>query len=435
MQRTTSFDQESRVIDWSNQHWSTAFASIVFLAFMARLAVAFLFADMNPQSANLWEYGAIAKLAMANDGHLMFSNTLPDGTKHVYPTAYMPPLHIFIWMGLFSLFGISKTALGVMIGLNVIFATLICGLTGLAARKLFKSPLVSLGAATFVALNPVFAYSVATYHGLNVYIALLLAIFLLVAEGKRDGWQRYAWAGLLTGLATLARTEYLILGMALHMASFFAHRNYRYFGITVLATFAVILPWTARNYQVFDKFILVANTEGYNLHKGFNPEANGSGDWVDNHGVRARQLGEKVSAVQGGLDYESRLDLVYKTAALEFIKAHPYESFVVLPAKKLVLFWTFDYHDDLTHRIAYQLQFWPLFILSLLGVWKAVRDGLFNENAHRAVLALFLVQSFVMMGYAVHARYRMNVEPFLYCYAAFAFQWLVGGRFTRQYPN
>ena len=48
----------------------------------------------------------------------------------------------------------------------------------------------------------------------------------------------------------------------------------------------------------------------------------------------------------------------------------------------------------------------------------AARSGCFARPDHRTVLILFAFQTLVMMIYAVHARYRMNVEPFLYAYAA-----------------
>jgi hypothetical protein len=64
-----------------------------------------------------------------------------------------------------------------------------------------------------------------------------------------------------------------------------------------------------------------------------------------------------------------------------------------------------------------------LFVLSIIGL----AIGCFARPDHRTVLVLFAFQTLVMMSYAVCARYRMNVEPFLYAYAVGAvgsWRWL-----------
>jgi hypothetical protein len=48
----------------------------------------------------------------------------------------------------------------------------------------------------------------------------------------------------------------------------------------------------------------------------------------------------------------------------------------------------------------------------------AAGSGCFAQPDHRTVLVLFAFQTLLMMSFAVISRYRMNVEPFLYAYAA-----------------
>ena len=96
----------------------------------------------------------------------------------------------------------------------------------------------------------------------------------------------------------------------------------------------------------------------------------------------------------------------------------PVTSFLLLPLRKALLFWLFDYYDPITQQFLYQIAFWPLFIGSILGLAVAYRTGLFSLRDHRLVLLYFLAQTGVVAAYAVHARYRMNVEPFLFGYSA-----------------
>jgi hypothetical protein len=104
-------------------------------------------------------------------------------------------------------------------------------------------------------------------------------------------------------------------------------------------------------------------------------------------------------------------DNVYYNTAIAYMKSHPLRSFVVL-------FWIYDFPEPKTHELLYSLQFWPLFVLSIIGLTMAARAGCFARPDHRTVLVLFAFQTLVMMSYAVHSRYSMNVEPFLYGYAA-----------------
>jgi 4-amino-4-deoxy-L-arabinose transferase-like glycosyltransferase len=401
-------------------HWVASMAGLMGFALMIRLVAVACLANNDPATANLWEYGTIAKTALDNGGQLLFTAHRPDGSLFHYPTAFMPPMHVFIWMGLFWLFGVSSWALSAMLALNVLGGMAIVYGTAQVALRLFQQRSVAWLAALFVAINPVFVYSVTTYHAINAYIPLLLWVFLLLTHPQRQNLVRtHVLAGAITGFVALERTEYIILAGAFHLAVLAHHRQLKLLLLAVLTGLVMVLPWSVRNYVVFDKFVLVANTKGYNLHKGFNPEANGSGDWADNHGIRQRQLGPQLAAVPLDTQFENNTDKILELAAIKYIKEEPLQAFVVLPLKKLSLFWLFDIHDPITHQWLYQAQFWPLFLLSALGLFTAWRLGVFKQSVHKAVLLMFLFQSLVMTAYAVHARYRMNVEPFLYVYAAY----------------
>src|SRR6516164_1188981 len=84
---------------------------ILAVAFIARTVVSAVFTDFDPATANLWEYGVIAR-ATVEHGHgqmvapIVIVSSHPADPTFVYPTAYMAPFLIFVWMGLFLLFGV-----------------------------------------------------------------------------------------------------------------------------------------------------------------------------------------------------------------------------------------------------------------------------------------------------------------------------------------
>ena len=95
---------------------------------IARVLAISLFADVNPASANLWEYGDEARNYMEH-GQISFVYFSGTGDEFLAPSSYMPPGLVFVWIVLFELFGITSHALSIMLALNVILGTLIVFLT------------------------------------------------------------------------------------------------------------------------------------------------------------------------------------------------------------------------------------------------------------------------------------------------------------------
>jgi hypothetical protein len=397
--------------------------AILAVALAARILVAAVFTDFDPLTANIWEYGEIARTTLERGhGQMVAAIGMVNGhladSNFVYPTAFMPPFLIFVWMGSFLLFGVTKLALAMMTSLNVLTGVGIVYYSLRVARALFGSEVIAVLVGIGMALHPVFIFSVATYHALNVYILLLLIVFDLTLSTRRQTYALSVLVGVLAGIAVLIRTEYLVLVGAVMLGSLITHRQWKMTAVAAVAAFVVIAPWTVRNYAVFHRLIPVANSDGYALYKGFNPEAYGSGKWVDDNHVAERLLGRELDAVPLDRNYENARDNIFYNAAIDYMKSHPLRSFMVLPMYKVALFWIYDVGEPKTHELLYQLQFWPLFVLSIIGLAMTVRSGCFAQPDHRTVLVLFAFQTLVMMGYAVHARYRLNVEPFLCAYAA-----------------
>ena len=417
---------------WATARYARLILMIVALAVLARIGVALIFADLNPATANIWEYGTSAITALKH-GALVGEALRPDGSIYVFPTGFMPPLSIFLWMGIFKVLGVSKAALMTMIAINIVCGGAIAYYTARIAKTLFHSSVIALAAGAIAALHPVFVFSAATYHAVNLYVLLLLILFDLSSSQRPFTLGRSIATGLVLGAAILIRTEYLILGAAILFGAWLAHRRFLLAALSLVVAACIVAPWTIRNYMVFDRLIPVANSSGYNLFKGFNPRANGSGDWVDNHKVAQDLLGADLARVPFTPHYELDLDDVYRASAEQFIASDPVAAFVTLPIQKVLLFWFFDIHDPSTHGWAYQLSLWPLLILAVIGFVYACRAGFMRNADHRTVAILFGAQTLVMAAYAVHMRYKMNIEPFLFGYAALGALWLWSKRFKASF--
>jgi hypothetical protein len=406
------------------RHFSTAVLGVVAIGLIVRILAALIVADVDPATAKVYEYGEIAASSIAHGG-LTRTIVGPDGSWWTFPTALIPPLGIGIWVAVYKLCGVSRLALQIIIGINVMCG---CGIVYgciRIARLLFASATIALLAGLAAAMHPVFIYSVATYHAVNLYVLELLLLFWACSSAVADSRRQALVIGVLFGAVILTRTEYLLLGVALLFGALLRHRRPQLTVISALVALLLVAPWSIRNYLAFGKFVPLANAVGLNLAKGFNPEANGSGSWMDKNFVLDRQFKEAMDSVALTPHYEHDVDDLFRASARQYIAEHPLRSFVQLPVRKFLLFWLFDIYDQQTHSILYQLPLWPIIVFSSIGIVLCWRRGLLRTPDHRSILLLFAAQTLAMLSYAVHARYRMNVEPFLFAYAAAGLVWIM----------
>lgn len=166
-------------------------------------------------------------------------------------------------------------------------------------------------AAYFVAFYPmlmVYPLALATE---NLFIPLVfsgLLLLLKAVDNKSD--PGFLLAGTVFGLATLTRSViFAFAGLAILWIWWAAKqkRGAILFGIALLA---LVIPWTARNSLLYEKFTFVENSLGYNLHMGYHPEGTGT-----------FQYGISLELFPY-LDDGQRNDLGVE-AGLEFIKQDP----------------------------------------------------------------------------------------------------------------
>ena len=94
---------------------------------------------------------------------------------------------------------------------------------------------------------------------------------------------------------------------------------------------------------------------------------------------------------------------------------------ITLAGTKFLLLWGLDWGDpDITLRPTYLLPWAVLNVLTLAGAVVAVRRRMFTRTGLMigAVMLAGLTAAYVLS--AVHARYRMHLEPFLFLLAGVA---------------
>lgn len=405
------------------------------IALVVRLIALALAGDIS-HGARLWEYGEQAVCALRTGGDLCLDYPHGGGA---YPSAYMPPLLSYFWLILFHLFGDGPAARAVWLASSLAAALANVWLVFRLTLELGRSRWAAFLAAGLLAVYPTFVFVTATYHQTNWAVFFLLAVAAVavtIAKAPRATLAHAALGGLLCGLATLNRSEMLIIGPALLALGAFWRRNFAdvlKVGLIAAAVMAVVLaPWVVRNYQLFGRVIPVAQSTGYNLWKGFNPYTNGSGNMTEEPaggpGDRARFAIR--DAVPPGPRYETRLQDAYAREFEAYMDQVTPARLAELSVNKVLLLWGFDWTDrSITGQAAYRVP-WAfanlLVVLGLVVLWRERRrlDGAVVLICG-AALAL-LTAAYVAT--AVHSRYRMHIEPFLFIAAGAgaerAIQWL-----------
>jgi hypothetical protein len=132
-----------------------ALFAVFALALAARAGAILVLSDLDPATAQLWEYGQQASCAVLTNGPLCLYK-FTGSQAEPYPSAFMPPLLSYIWWGLFAALGISKAAVGTFLALNALVGAACAPLLMRLSRQLGFSPGAALAAGLIFALYPSF---------------------------------------------------------------------------------------------------------------------------------------------------------------------------------------------------------------------------------------------------------------------------------------
>ena len=110
---------------------------------------------------------------------------------------------------------------------------------------------------------------------------LVYATFLLIKQKKRTNVKLSIGAGLLFGLASLTKSQIVLLVPLIIFSIYWPSGIKKIFKIGMIVIFfmfTIILPWTARNKLLFNKPIFIASNGPINLFIGNNPNSSGTYD-------------------------------------------------------------------------------------------------------------------------------------------------------------
>lgn len=246
--------------------------------------------------------------------------------------------------------------------------------------------------------------------------AFVLDLAMQRARAERAGGAGTLVAGLLAGTATLVRPVMLTF---LPLALLWILRRQRpaLAVAFVIAALAVVLPWTARNYRVYDRFVLVASEGGVTFWTGNHPLSRGDGDLAANPDLKRAEL--EFRQRHPGLTAE-QLEPLYYREAVRYIGEHP-GWWLMLLARKA-------FYTVVPVGSSYTLHSWKYVTTALVSYLALVSCALAGVrrvwNSPRRPTALLLAAASALIAGLVffpQERFRIPVlDPtMIVCAAAF----------------
>jgi len=389
--------------------WLGTPAAMVVIALVLRvgfMTVAHTY-RFSPRGDNFgfgWETGRIARSLAEGNG---FSSPFVSDTG---PTAWVAPAYPFLVAGVFKIFGVYTLMSGwVLLMLNSVFSALTCWTMFRIAEETVGLRLARW-AGWFWALLPYSMYWAVRWVWETSFSAFVLSLALLLTlrlerEPRIRDW---VWFGLTWGGIALANPSCLTLlpccGLWLAWRLGQAHRPW--FAGAVLSGMiflAMLVPWTVRNYRVFDKFIPVRDNFWVEFRLGNSENANGL--WMSWFHP-STDLNEFALYARVG---ELRYVELQKEKALSFVSRHP-GKFAELCLRRAMWFWIGTPRSTDVPGLGglRNAAFLVTAVLAFWGVWLMIRDG--RRGAWLAAMFLIVYPAIYYFTFP-HPRYRHPIEP------------------------
>lgn len=283
-----------------------------------RLAFGLFYWTGKPLTHDEHEYLALAESVQAGRGFVYAEG--PAGTTQQFGRAPGYPLFL-------AAIGAggkhASTPARVKVAQSVLGGLVVWLIASLATRA--AGPRTGVIAGWLAAVHPPLVWISAYVLSETLYAAVALGCALVCqaaldrAGNGRQSHGLVAITGVLIGAGILVRPALLFF---LPLAAGWLLRRKRVVAalLLVLATAAIVAPWTARNLRVHGRFVLVASEGGVTFWTGNHPLARGEGDLAANPALKAAEL--EFRRRHQGLTSEA-LEPLYYQEALQHIRANP----------------------------------------------------------------------------------------------------------------
>jgi len=224
-------------------------------------------------------WGIAIPIIPVSDSHAydVFAQNIAHGFGYGWvpnhPTAYWPVGTSAIYGGFFWLFGHDYTPIMLF---QVVVGVAVVALAMSLARRWFGEA-VAVTTGWILACWPLLIEYTTILASELFFVFFVLAAFWLASMPSRQWFTRAIVSGAALAAASYVRPIALIMAPLLFMKDAIESRH-RLMAllacvVAVVAMIVCILPWSVRNWQIFDRLVLISTNGGSNLWMGNNPKS------------------------------------------------------------------------------------------------------------------------------------------------------------------
>ncbi len=381
------------------------------------------------------ESGLVARNLVEGRGYTYdFYGLRPDQPLR----AFMPPL--FTGLVALCLRFTAQPSLALAL-VQAVLVSLACAAVYPTALWLSARRSVALLAALGTACYPVFILIPTIPASSALYTtALAGSVALTVAAGRRPAPGPAIAAGALWGVLALGRPAMLgflpLAALWLWWVRTSPRRWAQTSALLAAAAILVVLPWAVRNARIFGRFPVLDTHGGMTFWNGNNPFTTGSGHDVysekaDRFLGRAHDpatpaivtlqpypLPADIQARVADMD-ELALDARLYRAGLEYIAQQP-GDWLALAARKFIAFWWFRPNLGAAYEETWTRYYRPVYALLVLVAAAGVVLSARQWRRYSLLYLLFAYYAAIHVAFEVLTRYRWEIEPFFFIFAALA---------------
>ena len=337
------------------------------------------------------------------------------------PAIYRPPLLPFTIAAVYEFAGREPR---VVQGVLALLGAIGVGFLHRVALHLTTSR-VALLVALAAAFYPYFSFVCGTFYpeALGVpLMALAALLFVVNCQSARMRATPMLLLGVTIGVGALCRPNWLVslwlLVPMVYAVRWLAGRprSLPLVALALVVWIGVWSPWTLRNWRAYGKPILITASGGKNLYLGNKPDAT----WNSKTAVEVTE--EDLAAEARWHNDPPALEKYYYGKAFEHIRANP-GRFVSLWLGKFVHLWqpmpSVKDHDVSTYKVLIAAgSYGCLLLAAFVGFARA---AVTRRWELLALLALLLIDAFVISFFITPARLRIPFDVILLLAAGYAF--------------
>jgi 4-amino-4-deoxy-L-arabinose transferase-like glycosyltransferase len=329
------------------------------------------------------------------------------------PTAFTPPVYPYFIAALNSIFG--KKVILVKI-IQVFLSILSMIILYWIAKNTFNR-VIGIISVFIMAINPEIVAMAGSMYTETLYIFLSVLAFSILFRCMKEPsrYSRWILLALVLGLTILTRHILILFPAMLLIFTFIAPslKDFRK-PMTFFTTLCclILLPWTLRNYVIFDRFVPVATGTGGGLWHGM---------MAQNSEYHYEETRKTIAEETKGLETPEDREYFLMQKTFEAIKKNPVD-FIRRVFLKFFRFFTQVYEDipqgmkrksNPVIILLLSVNYYPILIFCIWGM-------IVHARRWRQLFPLYGIILYSCMLYSitfVTPRYRIPLLPFMILFA------------------